>query len=180
MKWICKVCGYVHEGPQPPDICPVCKAPKERFELIDQGSSWAEEHKVGIARGLDKRVVEGLRENYRTACGEVGVYLAMGRAADREGYPELAGVLRRFSQEKADLAARLAELLGETLSDSTQENLKQRAQAEQGASGAKADLAKLAKSLGYDAIHEALQEMARDEARHGQACEGMLRRNFRK
>lgn len=180
MKWICKVCGYVHEGPQPPDICPVCKAPKERFEMIDQGSSWAEEHKVGIARGLDKRVVEGLRENYRAQCNEVGMYLAMGRTADGEGYPEMAEVFRRFAQEEAEHAARLAELLGETLADSTQDNLRQRVQAEQVASSGKADLAKLAKSLGYEAIHEALQEMARDEARHGRAFEGMLKRNFRK
>jgi len=180
MKWICKVCGYVHEGPQPPDICPVCKAPKERFELIDQGSDWAEEHKVGIARGLDKRVVEGLRENFRAECAEVGMYLAMGHAADREGYPEMAEVFRRFAQEEAEHAACLAELLGETLGNSTQENLKQRLQAEQEASSGKADLAKLAKSLGYEAIYEALQEMSRNEARHGRAFDGMLKRYFRK
>jgi rubrerythrin len=180
MKWICKVCGYVHEGPQPPDICPVCKAPKERFELLDQGSSRAEEHKVGIARGLDKSVVEGLRENYRAQCNEVGMYLAMGRAADGEGYPEIAEVFCRFAQDAAEHTGRLAELLGETLADSTQDNLKRCMQAAQGASGGKADLAQLAKSLGYEAINEALQEMARDEARHGRAFEGMLRRNFRK
>ena len=180
MRWICKVCGYVHEGPQPPDICPVCKAPKERFELIDQGPQWAQEHKVGIARGLDKRVVEGLRERFRAACAAAGLSLAMGRAADREGYPEAAQVLCRFAQEEAGHAARFAELLGEALSDSTKENLGKSVKIRLEESSGTADLAKLAKSLGYEAINESLQEIARDQARHGQALEGMAKRYFPK
>ena len=180
MKWICKVCGYVHEGPQPPDICPVCKAPKERFELIDQGPQWAEEHKVGIARGLDKRVVEGLRESWRAACAAAGTSLAMGRAADREGFPEVAEALNRFAQEEAGHAARCAEMLGEALSDSTKENLRKCVQTRQEEGRGTAELAQLAKSLGYQAIHESLQEIAREQARHGQALEGMTKRYFPK
>ena len=178
MKWICKVCGYVHEGPEPPDICPVCKVGKERFERLPDDREWADEHKVGEAMGLDERVVEGLREQLHIESTEVGMYLAMGRAADREGFPEMADVFRRIALEEAQHAAQLTELLGEQLYPVSMKNLKKVVAAEQGATQAKVDLAALAKSLGYDTISEILAEMAREESRHGKAFDGMLKRYF--
>lgn len=179
MKWICKVCGYVHEGPEPPDICPVCKVGKERFERLADERGWEEEHKLGMAMGLDQGVVDGLREQLQIESSEVGMYLAMGRAADREGYPDLGEVFRRFALEEAEHAARLAELLGENLYPGSDKNLKKALAGEQAATKGKSELAELAKTLGYDAISDTVREMARDEARHGKALEGMLKRLFR-
>ena len=182
MKWVCKVCGYVHEGAQPPEKCPQCGAPKERF--VQMGGSktkeYADEHKVGIAKGLDERVVEGLRANFNGECSEVGMYLAMSRQADRDGYPEVAEAYKRYAFEEAEHAAKFAELLGEVLTDSTQKNLEMRAEAEFGATSGKKELATLAKELGYDAVHDTVHEMCKDEARHGKGFDGLLKRYFGK
>ncbi|MDL2206535.1 NADH peroxidase [Eubacteriales bacterium OttesenSCG-928-N13] len=178
MKWVCSICGYVHEGDQPPEHCPVCKAPASKFNQMSQDRTWAAEHQVGIGKGLDERVVEGLRMNFQGECSEVGMYLAMSRVADREGLPEVAEAYKRIAFEEAEHAAKFAELLGEVVSDSTKTNLSLRVDAEFGATQGKVDLATLAKELGYDAIHDTVHEMARDEARHGKAFEGLLKRYF--
>lgn len=179
MKWICSVCGYVHEGDTPPEYCPLCKAPGSKFNKAMEEKVWASEHKVGVAKGLDERVVEGLRANFNGECSEVGMYLAMSRVADREGYPEVAEAFKRYALEEADHAARFAELLGEVVTSSTKKNLELRAEAEYGATGGKTELAKLAKELGYDAVHDTVHEMAKDEARHGKGFEGLLKRYFK-
>ena len=179
MKWICSVCGYVHEGDTPPEYCPLCKAPGSKFNKAAEEKVWASEHKVGVAKGLDERVVEGLRANFNGECSEVGMYLAMSRVADREGYPEVAEAFKRYALEEADHAARFAELLGEVVTSSTKKNLELRAEAEYGATGGKTELAKLAKELGYDAVHDTVHEMAKDEARHGKGFEGLLKRYFK-
>ncbi|MEA4899123.1 NADH peroxidase [Bacillota bacterium Meth-B3] len=178
MKWVCSICGYVHEGNQPPEFCPVCKAPASKFNQLAGERVWAAEHVVGIAKGLDGRIVEGLRQNFVGECAEVGMYLAMSRAADREGLPEVAEAYKRIAFEEADHAARFAELLGEVVTDSTKKNLEMRVDAEYGATAGKMDIAKLAKELGYDAVHDTVHEMARDEARHGKAFDGLLKRYF--
>ena len=179
MKWVCKVCGYVHEGDTPPKSCPICRAPAEKFDPLPVERAWAAEHIIGVAKGLDERVISGLRQNFLGECTEVGMYLAMSRAADREGYPEVAEAYKRVALEEAEHAAKFAELLGEVVSDSSKQNLSMRVDAEYGATQGKVDLAKLAKELGYDAIHDTVHEMARDEARHGKAFEGLLRRYFK-
>jgi rubrerythrin len=179
MKWICSVCGYVHEGDTPPENCPLCKAPASKFNKAEEAKVWASEHKVGLAKGLDERVVEGLRANFNGECSEVGMYLAMSRVADREGYPEIAEAYKRYAFEEADHAARFAELLGEVVTSSTKRNLELRAEAEYGATNGKTELAKLAKELGYDAVHDTVHEMAKDEARHGKGFEGLLKRYFK-
>ncbi len=179
MKWVCKVCGYVHEGDTPPENCPICKAPASKFEQLAEERTWAAEHVVGVAKGLDERVIDGLRQNFMGECTEVGMYLAMSRAADREGYPEVAEAYKRIALEEAEHAAKFAELLGEVVSASSKTNLQLRVDAEFGATQGKVDLAKLAKELGYDAIHDTVHEMARDEARHGKAFEGLLGRYFK-
>lgn len=180
MKWVCKICGYVHEGPEAPEECPVCKAPKTKFEAMSAERVWADEHRIGIAKGLDERVVSGLRENFNGECTEVGMYLAMSRAADREGYPEVAEAYKRIAFEEAEHAAKFAELLGEVVSASSEKNLSMRVEAEYGATMGKKELATLAKELGYDAIHDTVHEMCKDEARHGKAFEGLLKRFFHK
>lgn len=180
MKWVCKVCGYVHEGAQPPEFCPVCKAPKEKFEKLAGERIWADEHRIGVAKGLDERVVQGLQDNFRGECTEVGMYLAMSRAADREGYPEVAEAYKRIAWEEAEHASKFCELLGELVSDSTEQNLSVRVEAEYGATAGKKELATLAKQLGYDAVHDTVHEMCKDEARHGKAFEGLLNRYFKK
>lgn len=178
-KWVCMVCGHVHEGDTPPEHCPICKAPAEKFKPMAEGEkTYADEHVVGIAKGVDERVLTGLRENFTGECMEVGMYLAMGRVADREGYPEIAEAYRRYAFEEADHAARFAELLGEVLTDSTQKNLQMRADAEHGACMGKKELAALAKELGLDAVHDTVHEMAKDEARHGRGFDGLLKRYF--
>ena len=178
MKWVCSICGYVHEGDQPPEFCPLCKAPASKFKKMEAERSWAAEHIVGIAKGLDERVVQGLKENFAGECSEVGMYLAMSRVAHREGYPEIGLYWEKAAYEEAEHAAKFAELLGEVVTDSTKKNLEMRVEAENGATAGKFELAKLAKELGYDAVHDTVHEMAKDEARHGKAFEGLLKRYF--
>ena len=178
MKWVCSICGYVHEGDQPPEFCPLCKAPASKFKKMEAERSWAAEHIVGIAKGLDERVVQGLKENFAGECSEVGMYLAMSRVAHREGYPEIGLYWEKAAYEEAEHAAKFAELLGEVVTDSTKKNLEMRVDAENGATQGKTDLAKLAKQHNLDAIHDTVHEMARDEARHGKAFEGLLKRYF--
>lgn len=179
-KFVCSVCGYVYEGEAAPEKCPVCGAPASKFVKQDDTKEikFACEHEVGVAKGLDERVVSGLRENFAGECSEVGMYLAMSRAADREGYPEVAEAYKRIAYEEADHASKFAELLGEVVTASTKQNLQARVEAEQGATQGKLDLAKLAKELGYDAVHDTVHEMAKDEARHGKAFLGLLNRYF--
>jgi rubrerythrin len=179
-KFICSVCGYVHEGDAAPAVCPQCQAPAEKFTEQVEGAKleFADEHKIGIALGLDAEVVEGLRQNFNGECSEVGMYLAMSRQADREGYPEIAEAYKRYAFEEADHASRFAELLGEVVNADTKKNLELRVAAEHGATAGKKELATRAKELGYDAIHDTVHEMAKDEARHGRGFEGLLRRYF--
>ena len=178
MKWVCPVCGYVHEGPEPPEKCPVSKVPGSKFIKQDGEMSWAAEHVIGIAKDVPEEIKAGLRANFEGECCEVGMYLAMGRAAAREGYPEIAEYWKTAAFEEADHAARFAELLGEVITDSTKKNLEMRVEAENGATAGKTDLAKRAKALNLDAIHDTVHEMARDEARHGKAFKGLYDRYF--
>ena len=178
-KWVCTVCGYVHTGDEAPDMCPQCKAAKDKFKLKEEGKGYADEHKIGIAQGVAPEVLQGLRDNFNGECCEVGMYLAMSRQADREGYPEIAEAFKRYAFEEADHAARFAELLGEVVTNSTKKNLELRAAAEAGACDGKMMLAKRAKELNYDAIHDTVHEMAKDEARHGCGFEGLLNRYFK-
>ncbi len=180
MKWVCQVCGYVFEGEQPPEKCPVCKAPASKFTKQDAEMTWAAEHVVGVAQGVPQDIIDDLRANFQGECSEVGMYLAMGRVAAREGYPEIAEYWKTAAFEEAEHAAKFAELLGEVLTDSTEKNLKMRVEAENGATAGKTDLAKRAKALNLDAIHDTVHEMARDEARHGKAFAGLLKRYFGK
>lgn len=180
-KFVCTVCGYVHEGETAPDVCPQCGAPKEKFiEKTAAGMSWADEHRIGIAAGVDPAVVEELKLNYMGECTEVGMYLAMSRQADREGFPEVAEAYKRIAFEEAEHAAKFAELLGEVVFPSTKKNLELRVEAEYGACTGKLDLAKKAKQLNLDAIHDTVHEMCKDEARHGAAFKGLLERYFNK
>ena len=178
MKWVCSVCGYVHEGDTPPAQCPVCKAPAEKFNKVEGELVWAAEHVVGVAQGVPQDIIDDLRANFNGECSEVGMYLAMSRVAYREGYPEIGEYWRRAALEEAEHAAKFAELLGEVLTDSTKKNLEMRVEAENGATAGKTDLAKRAKALNLDAIHDTVHEMARDEARHGKAFAGLLKRYF--
>ncbi|MBV4426165.1 NADH peroxidase [Clostridium tyrobutyricum] len=178
-KFVCTVCGYVYEGEKAPEKCPVCGASADKFEeKTDDEVSWADEHKVGIAKGVDPEVLQGLRDNFTGECSEVGMYLAMARQADREGYPEVAATYRRAAEDEADHASRFAELLGEVLTNDTKKNLQMRVDAERGACAGKKKLATLAKKLNYDAIHDTVHEMCKDEARHGKAFKGLLDRYF--
>ena len=180
MKWVCQVCGFVWEGEQPPEKCPQCKAPASKFTKQDAEMTWAAEHVVGVAQGVPQDIIDDLRSNFQGECSEVGMYLAMGRVAAREGYPEIAEYWKTAAFEEAEHAAKFAELLGEVLTDSTEKNLKMRVEAENGATAGKTDLAKRAKALNLDAIHDTVHEMARDEARHGKAFAGLLKRYFGK
>ena len=177
-KFVCSVCGYVYTGDAAPEACPVCGAPASKFIEQKEEAAYADEHKIGVAQGLDEKVVEDLRANFVGECSEVGMYLAMSRQADRAGYPEVAEAFKRYALEEAEHAAKFAELLGEVLTDSTKKNLEMRVDAENGATQGKFDLAKKAKELNLDAIHDTVHEMARDEARHGKAFEGLLKRYF--
>ena len=179
-KWVCSVCGYVHEGDTPPESCPVCKAPAAKFNKQDGEMTWASEHVVGVAQGAPEEIMEGLRANFNGECTEVGMYLAMARVAHREGYPEIGLYWEKAAWEEAEHAAKFAELLGEVVTDSTKKNLEMRVEAENGATAGKSDLAKMAKQLNLDAIHDTVHEMARDEARHGKAFAGLLKRYFGK
>ena len=180
-KWVCKVCGYIHEGDMAQEKCPQCKAPREKFEEMSlEKREWADQHFVGVAKGVDPEIIEGLKQNFAGECTEVGMYLAMSRVADREGFPEIAEAYKRIAFEEAEHAAKFAELLGEVVTDSTKTNLEMRVAAENGACKGKKELATKAKQLNLDAIHDTVHEMCKDEARHGCAFEGLLNRYFGK
>ncbi len=178
MKWVCQVCGYVHEGDAAPEKCPVCQAPAEKFTKQEGEMTWAAEHVVGVAQGVSEDILNDLRANFAGECSEVGMYLAMARVAYREGYPEVGSYYEKAAWEEAEHAAKFAELLGEVVTDSTKKNLEMRVEAENGATAGKTDLAKRAKAANLDAIHDTVHEMARDEARHGKAFKGLLDRYF--
>lgn len=178
-QFVCAICGYVHVGAEAPEKCPQCGAPREKFaEKTAEAMNWADEHVIGIANGVDPEVIEGLKANFTGECTEVGMYLAMSRQADREGFPEIAEAYKRIAFEEADHAAKFAELLGEVVTSDTKKNLELRVQAEYGACQGKKDLATLAKKLNLDAIHDTVHEMCKDEARHGKAFKGLLNRYF--
>lgn len=180
-KWKCTICGEIVESETRPDKCPLCKASGEKFEEVkEEGLIWAAEHVVGIAKDAPEAIKEGLRANFNGECSEVGMYLAMSRVAAREGYPEIAMYWEKAAFEEAEHAAKFAELLGEVLTDSTQKNLEMRVAAENGATAGKFELAKMAKAQNLDAIHDTVHEMAKDEARHGKAFAGLLKRYFNK
>ncbi|MBR4675554.1 MAG: NADH peroxidase [Victivallales bacterium] len=180
-KYVCPICGYVYEGEEPPAKCPQCGAAGSKFTVQEEkAASYAAEHVIGIAKGIDAEVLQGLKDNFAGECTEVGMYLAMSRQADREGYPEVAEAYKRYAFEEAEHAAKFAELLGEVVLPCTKTNLTMRAEAECGACAGKMAIAKRAKELGYDAIHDTVHEMAKDEARHGQGFAGLLKRFFSK
>ena len=176
-KFVCGVCGYVHEGDTAPAECPQCKAPASKF--VEQGPdmSWAAEHIVGVAQGAPEDIMADLRANFNGECTEVGMYLAMARVAHREGYPEIGEAFRRYALEEAEHAAKFCELIGDMVWD-TKTNLQKRAEAECGATAGKLDIAKAAKAANLDAIHDTVHEMAKDEARHGKGFLGLLKRYF--
>ena len=177
-KFVCSVCGYVHEGDAPPEKCPICSVPASKFILQSGELTWAAEHVVGIAEGAPEDVIAELRANFEGECSEVGMYLAMSRVAHREGYPEIGMYWETAAFEEANHASRFAELLGEVVTSSTKKNLELRVDAENGATLGKTNLAKRAKELNLDAIHDTVHEMARYEARHGKAFKGLLDRYF--
>ena len=177
-KFVCSVCGYVHTGETAPEFCPQCKAPASKFNEQKSEMTWASEHVVGVAQGAPEDIMADLRANFNGECCEVGMYLAMARVAHREGYPEIGLYWEKAAFEEAEHAAKFAELLGEVVTDSTKKNLEMRVEAENGATAGKTDLAKRAKALNLDAIHDTVHEMARDEARHGKALKGLLDRYF--
>ncbi len=177
-KFVCSVCGYVHTGESAPDVCPVCKVGADKFVEQSGDRSWADQHVVGVAKDVDERIVEGLKANFMGECTEVGMYLAMARVAHREGYPEIGMYYEKAAWEEAEHAAKFAELLGDVVTDSTKKNLELRVEAENGACAGKKELATLAKQLNLDAVHDTVHEMAKDEARHGCAFEGLLKRYF--
>ena len=184
MKFVCPVCGYVEEfdGDQlPVDYkCPQCGCPGAKFTKQSGDMTWAAEHVVGVGKldEVPEDIVEDLRANFNGECSEVGMYLAMSRVAFREGYPEVGLYYEKAAHEEAEHAAKFAELLGEVVTDSTKKNLELRVEAENGATAGKTDLAKRAKAANLDAIHDTVHEMARDEARHGKAFAGLLKRYF--
>ncbi|MDE6397173.1 MAG: NADH peroxidase [Muribaculaceae bacterium] len=178
-KWICTVCGYVHEGPEPPEKCPVCGVGPDKFkEMKDEALSFVTEHEIGVAKGTDQQMIDDLTAHFNGECMEVGMYLAMSRQADREGYPEIADAFKRYAFEEAEHASKFAELLGEHVWD-TKTNLEKRMAAEAGANEDKMRIARRAKELNLDAIHDTVHEMAKDEARHGQGFEGLYNRFFK-
>lgn len=177
-KFVCTVCGYVYEGEAAPAECPVCHAPAEKFKEQTGDREWAAEHVVGVAQGVSEDILADLRANFEGECSEVGMYLAMARVAHREGYPEIGLYWEKAAWEEAEHAAKFAELLGEVVTDSTKKNLEMRVDAENGACAGKKALAKMAKDQNLDAIHDTVHEMAKDEARHGCAFEGLLKRYF--
>ena len=177
-KFVCTVCGYIYEGETAPEKCPVCGVGAEKFVEQSGDLAFADEHVIGVAKDVDPEVIEGLRANFVGECSEVGMYLAMSRQADREGYPEVAEAYKRIAFEEAEHAAKFAELLGEVVVADTKANLQARVDAEHGACQGKKDLATLAKKLNLDAIHDTVHEMCKDEARHGKAFKGLLDRYF--
>ena len=177
MKFVCTVCGWSTEADTAPERCPLCGA--TTFTAVGGGEkTYACEHKIGDGVVEDQEIMEGLRANFMGDCTEVGMYLAMSRVAEREGYPEVAEAFKRYAFEEAEHAAKFAELLGEVVTDSTKKNLELRADAEHGACDGKLKIAIKAKQLGYDAIHDTVHEMAKDEARHGRGFDGLLKRYF--
>ena len=180
-KFICTVCGYVHEGTEAPETCPLCKAPASKFkEMSEDGVlSFDTEHEIGVAKGCDEEMIKDLNAHFNGECSEVGMYLAMSRQADREGYPEIAEAFKRYAIEEAEHASKFAELLGDVVWD-TKTNLEKRMSAESGACADKFRIAKRAKELNLDAIHDTVHEMAKDEARHGKGFEGLYNRYFKK
>ncbi len=178
MKFVCSVCGYVHEGDHAPEQCPICKAGADKFTKQGGNMTWAAEHVVGVAQGVSEDIIMDLRANFEGECCEVGMYLAMARVAHREGYPEIGLYYEKAAFEEAEHAAKFAELLGEVVTTSTKKNLELRVAAENGATEGKTNLATRAKAANLDAIHDTVHEMARDEARHGKAFEGLLKRYF--
>lgn len=179
-KFVCTICGYIHTGEEPPAECPICKAPASKFQEMKDDLSWADEHRIGVENDIDGNILEGLRANFTGECTEVGMYLAMARQADREGYPEVAEAYTRIAYEEANHAARFAEMLGEVVLPDTKSNLSARVEAEFGACDGKKKLATLAKEKNLDAIHDSVHEMCKDEARHGKAFKGLLERYFNK
>ncbi len=190
-KFVCPVCGYVHEGDNPPEVCPVCKVPGEKFTVVEGDFKLAAEHEFGVGAKLDgvsaedtAYILEQLKANFNGECSEVGMYLCMARIAHREGYPEIGLYWEKAAYEEAEHAAKFAELLGSELEPnmtaSTEKNLAWRVDCEYGATQGKFDLAACAKKNGLDAIHDTVHEMARDEARHGKALAGLLKRYFNK
>ena len=177
-KFICTVCGYIHEGDAAPEFCPICNATADKFQEQAGELKWADEHRIGVAAGVDPEILEGLRANFTGECTEVGIYLALSRQADREGYPEVAEAYKRIAFEEAEHAAKFAELLGEVVVADTKANLEARVAAEYGATEGKKQLATLAKQQNLDAIHDTVHEMCKDEARHGMAFKGLLERYF--
>ena len=181
-KWKCTVCGYIHEGDNAPEKCPLCKVGADKFvELVEQDGDlqFVDEHVIGVAKGVDEEVLQGLKDHFMGECTEVGMYLAMSRQADREGYPEIAEAFKRYAWEEAEHAAKFAELLGDCVWD-TKTNLEKRMNAEAEANSDKYRIAKRAKELDLDAIHDTVHEMAKDEARHGKGFEGLFNRYFGK
>lgn len=179
-KFVCTVCGYVHEGDTPPAQCPICKVGADKFKEVVGEMQLADEHCLGCAQGVDPEIISMLRDNFTGECSEVGMYLAMSRVADREGYPEIAEAYKRYAWEEAEHAAKFAELLGEVLTDSTEKNLSMRVDAEFGACDGKKKLATMAKQQNLDAIHDTVHEMCKDEARHCRGFAGLLKRYFNK
>lgn len=188
-KWVCTVCGYVYEGENPPAECPVCHVGADKFKKVEGDLTLAAEHEFGVYASTvknnpeisdeDKKYIfEQLKANFEGECSEVGMYLCMARVAHREGYPEIGLYWEKAAYEEAEHAAKFAELLGEVVTDSTKKNLQMRVEAENGATAGKMDLAKRAKAANLDAIHDTVHEMARDEARHGKAFAGLLKRYF--
>lgn len=178
-KFVCTICGYVHEGEEAPDKCPICKANKDKFKELTGELTWADEHRIGIVKDVPVEILEGLRANFLGECTEVGMYLAMSRQADRQGYPEVAEAYKRIAFEEAEHAAKFAEILGEVVVADTKANLSARVEAEYGACDGKKKLATLAKQNNLDAIHDTVHEMCKDEARHGCAFKGLLDRYFK-
>ncbi|MBS5149710.1 MAG: NADH peroxidase [Butyricicoccus pullicaecorum] len=178
MKFVCSVCGYVHEGDAAPAECPICHAGSDKFVAQTGEMTWAAEHVIGVAADAPEDIKKDLRANFEGECTEVGMYLAMSRVAHREGYPEIGLYWEKAAFEEAEHASKFAELLGEVVTSSTKKNLEMRVEAENGATAGKTDLAKRAKAANLDAIHDTVHEMARDEARHGKAFKGLLERYF--
>lgn len=177
-KFQCTVCGYIYEGDEAPEFCPQCRQPKSKFkEMVDEDLTFVTEHEIGVAKGTGDEMIADLNAHFVGECTEVGMYLAMSRQADREGYPEIAEAFKRYAWEEAEHAAKFAELLGDVVWD-TKTNLEKRMNAESGACADKMRIAKNAKAANLDAIHDTVHEMARDEARHGKALKGLLERYF--
>lgn len=178
-KFICTVCGYVHEGNEAPEKCPACGVPASKFKLLEEEAElkFVTEHEIGVAKGCDDEMIKDLNAHFSGECSEVGMYLAMSRQADREGYPEIAEAFKRYAWEEAEHAAKFAELLGDVVWD-TKTNLQKRMAAEAGANADKMRIAKRAKELNLDAIHDTVHEMAKDEARHGRGFAGLFARYF--